>query len=152
MFPADKHERLLPSEVAEELSDDKGTLSQVKQERSSWLWKNRGLLVFHLTLLLIYLAATSLGIRELREHQDLQTNWSMGFSSYSQSPTKERETHLRPYCLGPAHQLVKHKAVKFNAVHHLTSPYVGENKPSIDQSWHKLLKSKYFPKITFSDI
>lgn len=42
---------------------------------------------------------------------------------------------------GPAGEAVRDTTYVFNAAPNLTSPYVGESKPSLDRAWHDLLRS-----------
>ena len=42
---------------------------------------------------------------------------------------------------GPAREAVRETTYVFNAAFNLTSPYVGESRPSLDRAWHDLLRS-----------
>lgn len=45
--------------------------------------------------------------------------------------------------LGPARNALNYHKYVFNAAPDLTSPYVGDSRPSLDLAWHELLASKY---------
>ena len=44
----------------------------------------------------------------------------------------------------PAADAVKDTTYVFNAAPNLTSPYVGESRPSLDEAWHDLLQSMIY--------
>ncbi len=114
-------------------------------DNRSWVRRKANYVAFHTTLLCLYAIVTLTIVtqfaRKAPAGDQCQTALTYSIATY----TRERGAQiiLTRNCIGPASEAIRDTTYVFNAAPNLTSPYVGESRPSLDKAWHDLLRSRY---------
>lgn len=111
-------------------------------ERKFWPRRKASYIAFHLILLCLYIIVSFTVVnRVLKAHAQQQRLPTLTYSITIALWPETVEDRLIRGNAGPAREAVRDTTYVFNAAPNLTSPYVGESRPSLDRAWHDLLRS-----------
>ena len=142
MFSKENSYRKLPLDDNSNGSETEESEILVTDNRS-WVRRKANYIAFHTTLLCLYAIVTltivSQFARKAPAGDQCRTALTYSIAAY----LRERGTQviLTRDCTGPAREAIEDITYVFNAAPNLTSPYVGESRPSLDKAWHDLLRS-----------
>ena len=136
-----KENLLLKEENAESKSFDQ-FLSNTDSSRA-WAQRHKGAIVLHIVLITIYTGLT-IATCWLFKARNVTLHEPSLVWSESDKAQLRCGRHLLIRSQGPANEAKEHVVKAFDVGPWVTSPFIGDPRPELDEAWHDLLQSEFY--------